>query len=93
MAYNKKHNITPISIKKKIKDITDTLEREHHNAVGLLMETDEALFNKNPKKFIKVKRQEMEEAVKDLDFETAALIRDEIRMLEAKLEKKKQPNI
>ncbi|MFZ2049157.1 MAG: excinuclease ABC subunit UvrB [Minisyncoccia bacterium] len=89
IAYNKKHNITPISIKKKIKDITDTLEREHHNAVGLLMETDEVLFMKNPKKFIKTKREEMEEAVKDLDFETAAIIRDEIRMLEAKLEKKK----
>ncbi len=89
IAYNKKHNITPISIKKKIKDITDTLEREHHNAVGLLMETDEALFTKNPKKFIKAKRQEMEEAVKDLDFETAAIIRDEIRMLEVKLKKKK----
>jgi len=89
IAYNKKHNITPISIKKKIKDITDTLEREHHNAVGLLMETDEVLFNKNPKKFIKAKRQEMEEAVKELDFETAAIIRDEIRILEKKLETKK----
>ena len=87
MAYNKKHGITPKTIIKKIKDITDTLEREHHNAVGVLMETDIVLFNKNPKKFIKAKRQEMEDAVRDLDFETAALIRDEIRMLEAKLEK------
>ena len=89
IEYNKKHNITPISIKKKIKDITDTLEREHHNAVGLLLETDQILFTKNPKKFIKAKREEMEDAVRDLDFETAAIIRDEIRVLESKLEKKK----
>lgn len=82
LAYNKKHGITPQTIKKKIKDITDTLEREHHQAVGMLLETDEKLFAKNPKKLIKEKQKEMEEAVHDLDFETAAIIRDEIRELE-----------
>ncbi|KND49015.1 MAG: excinuclease ABC subunit B [Parcubacteria bacterium C7867-005] len=87
MAYNKKHGITPITIKKKIKDITDTLEREHHNAVNVLLETDELIFDKNPKKFIKAKREEMEIAVRDLDFETAAIIRDEIRLLEKRLDK------
>lgn len=83
--YNKKHGITPKTIIKKIKDITDTLEREHHQAVGLLLETDAAMFKKAPKKLIKMKRQEMEDAVKNLDFETAAIIRDEIRALEARL--------
>src|SRR3990167_8459740 len=34
-AYNKKHGITPKTIIKKIKDITDTLEREHRSAVNL----------------------------------------------------------
>lgn len=84
IAYNEKHGITPKTIIKKIKDITDTLEREHHHAVGVLMETDEKLFEKNPKKFIKEKMKEMESAVHDLDFESAALIRDEIKALEAK---------
>jgi excinuclease ABC subunit B len=87
MAYNEKHGITPITIKKKIKDITDTLEREHHHAVDLLLETDSKLFEKNPKLLIKNKKLEMEEAVRDLDFETAAIIRDEIASLEKKLEK------
>jgi excinuclease ABC subunit B len=85
--YNQKHGITPKTIIKKIKDITDTLEREHHHAVDLLLETDEKLFKKAPKKLIKMKMQEMEEAVKNLDFESAAIIRDEIRALEAKLKK------
>lgn len=83
--YNTKHGITPKTIIKKIKDITDTLEREHHQAVDLLLETDEKFFKKSPKKLIKMKKQEMEDAVKNLDFETAAIIRDEVRALEARL--------
>ncbi|PIQ66366.1 MAG: excinuclease ABC subunit B [Candidatus Zambryskibacteria bacterium CG11_big_fil_rev_8_21_14_0_20_42_18] len=89
LAYNKAHRITPKTIIKKIKDITDTLEREHHQAVDLLLETDEKLFIKSPKKLIKDKKQEMEEAVRNLDFETAAILRDEIIVLEKHQEKKK----
>ena len=84
-AYNTKHGVTPKTIIKKIKDITDTLEREHHQAVNLLLETDEKLFKKAPKKMIKMKMKEMEDAVKNLDFETAAILRDEIRALESRL--------
>jgi excinuclease ABC subunit B len=90
-AYNKEHNITPKTIEKKIKDITDTLEREHHQAVNLLLETDEKLFNKTPKKLIKSKKKEMEEAIKILDFESAAIIRDEVKELEKRLGKKETP--
>ncbi|MBX4200031.1 excinuclease ABC subunit UvrB [Candidatus Parcubacteria bacterium] len=86
-AYNKEHNITPKTILKKIKDITDTLEREHHQAVDLLLETDAKLFEKNPEKLIKQKEKEMETAVHDLDFESAAILRDEIKALETKLGK------
>ncbi|MBI2674101.1 MAG: excinuclease ABC subunit UvrB [Candidatus Zambryskibacteria bacterium] len=82
VAYNEKHGITPKTIIKKIKDITDTLERAHRSAVDLLLETDEKLFVKSPKKLIKGKKKEMEEAVKNLDFETAAILRDEIKILE-----------
>ncbi len=85
MEYNTKHGITPQTIIKKIKDITDTLKREHDHAVDLLLETDEKIFKKAPKKLIKQKKLEMEEAVKNLDFESAAIIRDEIRALEARL--------
>ena len=88
--YNTKHGITPKTIIKAIKDITDTLERDHHKAVNLLLETDEVLFKKAPKKLIKQKMEEMEQAVKFLDFETAAIIRDEVRALEARLPEKKE---
>lgn len=93
LAYNKEHGITPKTIQKKIKDITDTLEREHNKAVGMLLEADEKLFARSPKKVIKQKMKEMEEAVKMLDFETAAILRDEIRALEERLDtKKKSPS-
>jgi len=90
--YNKEHGITPKTIIKKIKDITDTLEREHHHAVETLLEADEKLFAKAPKKLIKMKMQEMEEAVKILDFESAAILRDEIRVLETRLSASQKNN-
>ncbi|HRH25627.1 MAG TPA: excinuclease ABC subunit UvrB [Parcubacteria group bacterium] len=89
LAYNKEHGITPKTIMKKIKDITDTLEREHGQAVKTLLSTDEEMFKKNPKKLIKDKMKEMEDAVENLDFETAAIIRDEIKVLESRTEIKK----
>jgi len=81
-AYNKKHNITPATIKKAIHDITDTMRSEHQKAVGTLAELDRAAYTKNPKALVKEKTRQMNDAVKKLDFETAALLRDEIRALE-----------
>lgn len=82
VAYNKKHGITPKTIEKKIKDITDELSKDHDKAVATLVALDQAQFTKDPKKLIKEKTKEMQEAVKELDFETAAILRDEIRALE-----------
>lgn len=79
--YNTKHGITPQTIKKAIKDITQELRSEHSKAIVTMLEMDKDLYKKNPKKFLTQKRSEMTEAVKNLDFETAALIRDEIYAL------------
>jgi protein-arginine kinase activator protein McsA len=38
-------------------------------------------------KIIKIKEKEMNKAVKELDFETAAILRDEIIVLREKMEK------
>ena len=80
-AYNKKHGITPTTIIKNIKDITEELRSEHSKAIVTLLEVDKELYKKNPRKFIADKKKEMAAAVKDLDFETAALLRDEIYAL------------
>jgi excinuclease ABC subunit B len=86
LEYNKEHGITPKTIEKKIGSITDTLLTEHDKTVDTMISIDKQEFDKNPEKFIKQKRSEMNEAVKELDFETAAILRDEIAVLE-KLEK------
>ena len=91
--YNTKHGITPTTIIKRIKDITEDIENEHQKTIKTLLAMDEEAYQKDPKKLIKQKEAEMEEAVKELDFETAALLRDEIRTLVergTKKEKKKR---
>jgi len=82
LKYNQEHNIAPATIAKEIKSITDQLQTEHQKTVKTLLEVDRELYKKNPKKVIKQKRRQMEEAVAVLDFETAAILRDEIKALE-----------
>ena len=93
MAYNKKHGITPKTIKKAIKDIAQELESEHEKALSTSLAYDMAALSlkggKGFSKLIKMKEKEMALAVKELDFETAAILRDEIKALQAKTDVKK----
>ena len=81
LAYNKEHGITPKTITKEIKDITEQLRSDHEETVHTLLKVDVELYKKNPKKVLKQKEKQMNEAVKILDFETAAILRDEIAVL------------
>lgn len=117
VAYNKKHGITPKTIIKRIKDITEELEDKHEKAVNAELDLDVEMFkkaftkDKNKKgktekdsinnlilsdedrnnlvydKIIKIKEKEMNKAVKELDFETAAILRDEITVLKERIHK------
>ncbi|OIO29821.1 excinuclease ABC subunit B [Candidatus Nomurabacteria bacterium CG1_02_31_12] len=117
LAYNKKHGITPKTIMKKIKDITQEMESEHGKAVNIELQLDIELFKKAfikdksnkgkneldsiknmmlsdeernkvvYEKIIKMKDKEMNKAVKELDFETAAILRDEIVVLRERVKK------
>ncbi len=80
-AYNKEHGITPTTITKNIHDITEELKSNHSKAVNEELRVDQKLFAKNPDKLIKLKEKQMKEAVKILDFETAAILRDELEVL------------
>jgi len=84
LAYNKEHGITPKTILKKIKDITEEMESEHQKALSSVLAIDAELYKGDPKKLIKAKEKEMKQAVKELDFETAAILRDEIKVLQEK---------
>jgi excinuclease ABC subunit B len=89
IAYNKEHGITPKTILKRIKDITEGMETKHDKAVNAELALDIEIFEKATKKgkkgvyekIVKIKEKEMQKAVKELDFETAAILRDEIGVL------------
>ena len=94
IAFNEKHGITPMTIKKTINDITAQMESSHDKAVSANLLLDSELFANNPKELIKLKEQEMNDAVADLDFETAAILRDEIQAIKEKIgisQPKKRP--
>ncbi len=84
VAHNKEHGITPKSIKKQIKDISDQFVKSHTKAVAKMVEMDMATVKTSAgkKKLLKEKQKQMLEAAKNLDFETAALLRDEVKILE-----------
>lgn len=90
IAHNKKHGITPKTIVKEIHSIADQLRTTHDKAVDTLLQVDAVLYKKNPKKVLKEKQRQMEEAVGILDFETAAILRDEIVYLTQQGDKKKK---
>ncbi len=74
LAYNKEHNITPKTIVRKI---TSILPEE-----VLKLEMKPVPKSKTAmEKLIREKEREMREAAKELDFELAAILRDEIRVL------------
>ncbi len=85
IAYNEEHGITPETIRKNIHDITEHLESEHDRAVASSLALDAAGFVEDPGKIVRRKEKEMKDAVKILDFETAAILRDEIRALEKRM--------
>ena len=84
MAHNEKHGLTPISIKKNIEDITEGIKSDRQKAVQRLVELDKIAIGSDKralKKIITAKEKEMSAAIKVLDFETAAMLRDEIKAL------------
>jgi excinuclease ABC subunit B len=117
VEYNTEHGITPKTISKNIKDITEQLESKHAKAVNAELDLDIELFKKAFKKdksnkgknendyvknlllsdserentvyekIIKMKEKEMNKRVKELDFETAAILRDEIVVLQKRMQK------
>ncbi|MFM2339436.1 MAG: hypothetical protein RLZZ360_72 [Candidatus Parcubacteria bacterium] len=92
VAYNTEHGITPTTIAKEIKSIADQLRTQHDDTVETMLKVDMELFKRNPAKVLKEKRQQMQDAVSILDFETAAIIRDEIVYLEAEAAGKPKKN-
>jgi excinuclease ABC subunit B len=89
IAYNKKHGITPKTILKKIHDITEHLRSDHYRAVAELLKIDREVMGRKPMQLIRQKEAQMNSAVKILDFESAAILRDEIVLIKNIIESEK----
>ena len=85
LAYNKKYDIKPRGVTKKIQNLIDTLSDEvdiddpvnsEINEVMVSIKTDKQLMQQ----VVKLEKK-MRDAAKNLDFENAAVLRDQLRVL------------
>lgn len=74
--YNKDHNITPKTIKKKVADVLEISTRKEEKDFN-----SKKLTKGEKKKLIEQLTKEMKAAAKLLEFEHAAYIRDKINKL------------
>jgi excinuclease ABC subunit B len=84
--YNRAHGITPVSVSKAVQDLLVRHKEEKQGIARFDLELIEKEYNvvvpKQRQALIKRLEQEMLELAKDLEFERAAVLRDEIRRLE-----------
>ena len=82
-AYNVEHGITPLGISKTIRDITDSI-REVTTEEAPYTATSE-LPRDELTRLVKELERQMKQAAKELDFERAALLRDQVTELRREL--------
>jgi len=87
IAYNKKHGITPETIIKEVRDIVGDLYKKD---IGSVLETELKISPCSIDRVIEQKEKEMTEAAKNLEFELAAVLRDQIKELKKNLSKQRK---
>ena len=82
LAYNKKHHITPKGIEKSVraKLVEEQKEKEEMNYL-LTLSKKEVILPDEKERLIKNLTKEMKKAASELDFETATILRDQIKLL------------
>jgi excinuclease ABC subunit B len=97
MAHNKAHNIQPASIIKQVRDLTDRVKAQIADdkaevKKGLQIEVSPAdLTIGELDKMVKEIEKVMKQAAKDLEFEKAAALRDQIIELRGVMALKREP--
>ena len=85
LEYNLAHDITPASIQKDIDDILGSVYEADYVTVPTIAEEEaEYLTPERIREMVKDLEKKMKQAARKLEFEEAALLRDEIRALEQK---------
>ncbi len=90
-AYNKEHGITPVTIKKAVEDILEHEQQEARDEATMDLEVLKQGVNLfravDRKKLIKRLTQEMTACAERMEYEQAAVYRDQIREIEAQFGK------
>jgi excinuclease ABC subunit B len=85
MEYNERHGITPTTIRKAVQDLIVRKKREEREVESDSIETIKKGYNilvpAQRKKLISQLERMMQEHAKNLEFEQAAVVRDEIEKL------------
>ncbi|MFM9412863.1 excinuclease ABC subunit UvrB [Peptococcus simiae] len=82
MAYNEAHGITPETIRKRVADDIRATEKVAEEESAYLLK-EVPLDRKGRKQHLQILEKTMKEAAKNLEFEIAAELRDEIRRIKA----------
>jgi excinuclease ABC subunit B len=84
IEYNKRHNITPRSIQKRVQELEEFSYKAKQEGLVLLKEDRVKYAEKRSiPHIIEQLKQELEDAVESLDFERAIVIRDKLKELNA----------
>ncbi|MDD3046075.1 MAG: excinuclease ABC subunit UvrB [Candidatus Pacebacteria bacterium] len=87
VKYNKENNITPKTIKKNITNILDQFNLNKSREKKQLVKLDLLGDGRSTKEILREKKKQMAEAAERLEFELAALLRDEVKELEKEIKK------
>ena len=87
-AYNREHNITPRTIQKSVRDLI-SISREVAQTETRMEKDPESMSRQELEKLIKKVEKQMKSAAADLNFETAAELRDKMIELKKNLDEVK----
>lgn len=90
LRYNAAHNIVPSSIVKEVRDLTDRVREQAASARGEAVRSPAELPPDELARFIRELEKQMKAAAEVLEFEKAALLRDQILELRAVLIEKRE---
>jgi len=85
MAYNKEHGITPETIKKAIRDVIEVTKKIEEKTDEFEGKSVNELSKKELLEYSKLLEKEMRSAAKDLQFERAAVLRDRLLEIRARI--------
>ena len=88
LAYNEKHNIVPTTIRKAVNDILDTLGYQAKESRSVRRQQHGEMEIEDLRELLGQMEQAMLEAARNLEFEAAAAMRDEMQSVKKQLNRK-----